>query len=115
MARSGTDKRQRALTLTARFNDQEARVIREQAERAGLSVGSLIRFALLNVPPPRATRSPTVNHVEVARLIGELGRLSDSLTRLASHHNAAPRVIEEIARNLSEMRVVCFLALGRQP
>lgn len=115
MARSGTDTRQRALTLSARFNDREAALIRDQANRAGLSVGSLIRYALLNVPPPRATRSPTVNHVEVARLIGELGRLSDALNRLASRHTVDPRVIEEAARNLSEMRVVCFLALGREP
>ena len=79
MSRSGSDIRQRGETLSARFNDQEADAVRQMADRAGTSVASVIRYAVLNQPIPRATRRPTVNHEMAARVLGELGRVARSL------------------------------------
>ena len=50
----GTEKRQRNCVLKARFNNQEAAAVRELADRAGQSVGSLLRQTLLNIPPTTA-------------------------------------------------------------
>lgn len=71
MSRSGSDKRHRQMMLAARFNTQEAEAVRQLADRAGTSVASVIRHAVLKTPPTRATRRPTVNHQMAARLLGD--------------------------------------------
>lgn len=117
MARSGSDKRKRQLTLAARFNEQEAAAIRQVAGKAGVSVAAVIRYAVLNLPPPRATRRPTVNHETVARLLGELGRIAETLRKAEEGGQLNPDhpVVAATLRDLAEMRVACFRALGREP
>ena len=92
MSRSGSDNRQRETTLSARFNNQEAEAIRDMADRAGTSVASVIRGAVLKTQL-RGTRRPTVNHEMDARILGELGRIAQEkilgiparLKRIAEH------------------------------
>jgi hypothetical protein len=91
MSRSGSDTRQRQLTLSARFNVAEAEAIRLMADRTGTSVASLIRSATLNVPVPRQSRRPTVNHQAAARIIGELGRVADTLRAAAALGHVDPK------------------------
>ncbi len=114
---SGSESRQRQQTLSARFNEQEAEAIRQMADRAGVPVASFIRAATLNVPLPQAVRRPTVSHETAARLLGELGRIAETL-RAASSAGAVDLDNPHIAaalRDLAEMRTVCFQAMGRQP
>lgn len=114
---SGSGTRQRQQTLSARFNDQEAEAIRQMADRAGVPVASFLRSAALNVPLPAAVRRPTVSHEVAARLLGELGRIAETL-RAASTAGMVDLDNPHIAaalRDLAEMRTVCFLAMGRQP
>lgn len=118
---SGSGTRQRQQTLSARFNDQEAEAIRQMADRAGVPVASFLRTAALNQSPGgalgRATRRPTVSHAVAARLLGELGRIAETL-RAASTAGMVDLDNPHIAaalRDLAEMRTVCFQAMGRQP
>jgi len=116
--RSGSSKRKRTQMLTARFNEQEAAAIREMADSTGCSVGALIRHALLNVPPPRAIRRPSVDHKAVARLLGQLGAVGNNINQLAYHANVGryrDPAIEGAMRDLSEMRLACLQALGFEP
>ena len=117
VARSGSDKRQRQMSLSARFNQQEAQAVREAAELAGLPVASLIRERVLGAPAPRARRRPTVNHQVAARVLFELARIAQVL-REAQECGALspsdPRVAAAL-RDLAELRALCFEALGRQP
>lgn len=117
MARSGSGRRQRQKTLSARFNEQEAAAVRELADRAGTSVAFLIRDRLLLGPQPRAVRRPTVNHEMAARLLGELGRIAETLraASAADTEHQYRALIAAALRDLAEMRVVCFEALGRTP
>lgn len=114
---SGSDTRQRRKTLSARFNDQEAEAIRQLADRAGLPVASFIRSRTLNVPLPRQTRRPTVNHQMAARLLGELGRIAEALRAAAAAGglDAADPALAAAFRDLAEMRTVCFQVMGREP
>ncbi len=118
MAKSGSEKRQRQIALKARFTEAEAELIRAQADRAGVSVAALIRYALLNQKPMRKSRAPTVDHEAVAMILGKLGQLSTALKECA---NAAQQsdsdraVIDAVHRDLSDMRVALFEALGREP
>lgn len=91
--------------------------MRQLADRAGTSVASLIRSATLNQPMTRATRRPTVNHQAVARILGELGRIADTLRAEAAAGRIDPKNPHVAAafRDLAEMRAACFLAMGREP
>lgn len=114
---SGSDTRQRQTTLSARFNRTEAEAIRSMADRAGVPVAAFLRAAALNQPFTRAARRPTVNHETAARLLGELGRIAETLRSAATAGQvdvANPHVAAAL-RDLAEMRSVCFEALGRQP
>ena len=88
------------------------------ADRAGVSVASLMRSALLDISPPRATRRPTINHIVAARLFGELATLADAYIQAA---DAAPdqgkydALLSAASRDLAEMRHVWFQAMGREP
>lgn len=113
-ARSGSEKRERDIQLKARFTGEEAALIREQADRAGVSVAAVIRYAVLDQKPIRATRSPTIEQETAARLIAGLGACASAL-RNAADENADPAVVEAAHRDLAEMRDVLFRALGRQP
>jgi hypothetical protein len=119
--RSGTEKRQRSIILTARFDQKEAAAVRKMANSSGISVGSLLRRALFNTPPPRAARRPTVEVQAVARLLGQLGKIGSNINQIAYHLNAGrpgDRVegsLEEALRDLSELRIVCLQALGLEP
>lgn len=117
MPGSGSDNRQRETTLSARFNTQEADAIRLMADRAGTSVASLIRGAVLNAPVTRATRRPTVSHEMAARVLGELGRIAETLRAAAGAGRIDPKEphISAAFRDLAEMRTVCLLSMGREP
>ena len=49
---SGSETRKRTFLMTVRFNRQEAEAARKLADEAGMSVGSLLRLALFDAPPP---------------------------------------------------------------
>jgi hypothetical protein len=117
MAGSGSEQRQRQITLKARFNDREAALIKEQADRAGISVASLIRFALLDLTPLRASRQPTVNHEMAAQLLGRIGQCATALRQAAETDNGriSAALIDAAHRDIAEMRTALFQALGRQP
>ena len=114
---SGSETRKRSSVLQARFTAAEAAQVRAQADRAGTTVGSLIRSAVLSAEPLRATRRPTVNHKAVARVLGELGRVAEAFRQAAgaADQRKCHDLIDAATRDLSELRMVCFEALGREP
>jgi hypothetical protein len=114
MARSGSENRQRRIILKARFTEQEAALIAEQAERAGVSVAAIIRHAVLGQHPLRASRRPTVNHEAAARLLGRLGQIATAL-RGQENGDAHDQRIEAAHRDLAEMRATLFEVLERDP
>ncbi len=103
--------------MSARFNEREAEAIRQLADRAGASVASVIRGAVLNAPITRASRRPAVNHQKAARVLGELGRIAETLrtATAAGRVDANDPHVAAAFRDLAEMRTVCFLAMGREP
>jgi len=114
---SGTETRQRQITLKARFNDDEAALIKEQAARAGVSVASLIRYAVLGQPPLRASRRPTIERETAARILGNIGLLKAALQQAAAdaENPRCAKEIEAACRDIADMRVALFEALEREP
>ncbi len=115
MAGSGSENRQRQITLKARFTAEEAALIRDQAARAGVSAASLIRYAVLGMPPLRASRQPHMNQEAAAQLIGRLGQIAAGLRADVNNHAAIDARIEAAHRDLADMRAALFEALGREP
>jgi hypothetical protein len=85
--------------------------------RAGLSVAALIRFAVLGQTPLRASRRPSVNHEAAAQLLGNIGPLKSALIRAAEGAESDALEAEIIAacRDIADMRVALFEAMGREP
>ena len=115
--RSGSEKRQRTGIITMRINPEEAATIRRIAQTRDQSVSALRRSALLH-SRPRASR---IEVQAVARLLGQLGKIGSNINQIAFHLNAGrpgDRVegsLEEALRDLSELRLVCLQALGKEP
>lgn len=117
MARSGSENRQRKIALKARFTDEEAALVREQAARAGVSVASLIRYAVLNQTPLRASRRPVMEREQVAQLIGHIGLLKSALIKATDGGPSARcrQEVEAACRDIADMRLALFEALERAP
>jgi hypothetical protein len=117
MARSGSENRQRQITLKARFNEQEAALVKAQADAAGVPVAGLIRYALLDQAPIRATRTPPLDRQSAARILAVLGPLAFYLkeAHAQGNHEHLNELIIAAQRDLVEMRTVLLSSLGREP
>jgi hypothetical protein len=116
---SGSEKRVRNRILVVRLSAEERAAVGEAAERAGLVVGSYTRQVLLGAPTPRQVRRPPVERKELARLLGELGKIGGNLNQLARSANTGALVyeadIDAALSGLAEMREAVLKALGRGP
>jgi hypothetical protein len=114
LTESGSETRQRPVQHTVRFTYLEDALLRTYADQAGVSIAAWLRSTALNAPLPRAVRRPTSSHEDVARLLAELGRVTTAF-REATDTRMNPCDVETALRDLSEMRLLCFNALGRKP
>ena len=117
-SRSGTETRKRAKVLQVRLSPDELAEIEAQANRAELTPASYARSILLSAPAPRARRRPAVETQEVARLLGELGKVGSNLNQIAHRLNAGDAIgsasIAEAVADVQAMRDACLAALGRK-
>ena len=107
-------KRHRPHTAKAWLSEQELAQFLAQAERAETSLSALIRHAVLNQKPPRASRQPVANRQEIARLNATLCELTQALRDAASTSDQ-PAVSAQIAatrRGITYIRRACRQALG---
>ena len=117
MTRTGTETRQRSLVITTRFSEQEAQTLRAMADKSGLTVGALIRHAVLNVDPPRASRRPSVELQAAARVLAALGKIGSNVNQLAHYAHLGrfqSNSIDMALRDLAELRIACLKALGQE-
>ena len=116
---SGTEKRIRGRILTVRLSAEEYAVIDAAADRAQLATGSYVRQTLLGAPAPRQMRRPTVEKKELARLLGELGKIGGNLNQLAKAVNTGILVyggeIDAALGGLAQLKDAILKALGRAP
>src|SRR5271169_1149909 len=98
------------------------RELRAEFERrvnaSGLSTSAFITKSWSGADPPRQSRRPSIEHQSVAQILGELARVRDQLHAIAIAIASGPGsgvLLEEAVRSLTEIRAVCFKALGRKP
>jgi hypothetical protein len=88
------------------------------AAQAGLSVGAYLRTMALGSPGPRAVRRPSVERADLARLLGELGKIGSNVNQLARAANTSGDMpaVDELAAITADVRVLrdaLMKALGR--
>ncbi|OJU24011.1 MAG: hypothetical protein BGN91_11215 [Nitrobacter sp. 62-13] len=113
MAESGSETRQRSKRRSVRFTPLEDALICAKANAAGVPIATYLRCTALGFPIPRAARRPTSSHKDVALLLGRIGQLATAFRSAAEL--ADGQAVETALRDLSELRLLCFTALGRKP
>lgn len=130
--RPGPHKRQRPVILAGRFSASEASTVRTLAAANDQSIGSLIRYALLELPMPKRQRRRRVDDAALGRLLAELatvraelGKSGSNLNQVAHYLNAGRDIRattsmleaallehEEAMRLLLELRSAALQAMG---
>lgn len=113
----GSENRKRQIVLKARFTEEEAALIKAQADRAGVSVASLFRYAVLSQNPPPSSRTPPIDRVQAAQLIAALGAVASALREAAARGDkrGTDAALEAGLRDLAELRTLALEAMGRAP
>jgi hypothetical protein len=117
MPGSGSENRRRRHIRKARLTDEEAALFDEQVERAGVSDGDLIRYAVFGTPPLRASRNPAVDAEMAGRLLGMLARYISEFKTAAAKGTpgACDEIVAAASRDAAEMRGLWFRLFGREP
>jgi hypothetical protein len=91
----------------------------ERVRASGLSTSAFITKSVFGRDPPRRSRRPSIEHEAVAQILAKLAQVRDELHAINVHLGEGGDVdralIEEAVRPLTELRTVCFKALGRKP
>ena len=108
----------RGKFVAVRCTDSEHATMTEKAATAGLSVGAYLRTLAIGSAGPRAIRRPPVERAELARLLGEIGKLGSNVNQIARVLNTtgdlpASNNLAAITADVSVMRAALMKALGR--
>ena len=97
--------------------DERAELVR-RAEAAELSLGAYWKSAVFNLPPPRKSRRPRTDTAELAKLLGQLGRVGNNINQLARTLNAEGSVeipeLTQALKDLADIRAAVMHVLGYQ-
>lgn len=116
----GTENRQRGKVISFRVSPDEYDHVQTEADRAGVTVGSFARDVLIGAQAPRRVRRPPAEKAELARLLGELGKIGSTVNQLA--HKATigqvrvmdPMALAQLQDEFDELRDALMRALGRR-
>lgn len=88
MAGSGSETRKRPRLIRARCTEEELAAAQAAAEESGLSVGAFLRLRLLGSAGDRSVRR-RLDHVELCRLLAELGKIGSNVNQMARTANTS--------------------------
>jgi hypothetical protein len=103
--KSGSNTRQRGRVLQVRLTEAERAKVEAAAEAGRLSLSGYARALLMGEPTPGTKRRPPADAAELARLLGQLGKIGSNLnqlTRLGNQRQIVPPAalaacVEEVA------------------
>jgi hypothetical protein len=109
----------KARISTIRWTAEQYATLTASADAAGLAVGPFLRTIALGSPGPRSVKRLPVEKRELARILGELGKIGSNCNQLAHAYNAGqgwpgyPEILA-IRRDIADMRTALMTALGRE-
>lgn len=109
------DARMRSIRF--RCTDHEHAAINAAAEDAGFSVGAFLRLLALGDAGPRAVRRPPAERAELARLLGELGKIGSNVNQIAKAIHTTRNLpswseLANVRGEIERMRGAILKALG---
>jgi hypothetical protein len=109
------DARKRLIHL--RCTDHERAAIKAVAEEAGFSVGALLRLLALGDAGPRAVRRPPIERAELARILGQIGKIGSNVNQIAKAIHTTRNLpswseLAEIKADIATVRAAVLKALG---
>jgi hypothetical protein len=109
------DARKRLIHL--RCTDHERTAIKAVADDAGFSVSAFLRLLALGDAGPRAVRRPPIERAELARVLGELGKIGSNINQIAKAIHTTANLpswseLAEIRADIARMRATLLKALG---
>lgn len=110
-----TEKETRAAPISYRPPTELREAFRARVEASGLSVNAFITQAIFDQDAPRQRRRAPVEQQTIARLLAETARLHDRLGAVGVDAELNAALLEEVVRDLREIRAACLAALGRKP
>lgn len=111
-----TDPKVRFIAVRCTIDQHSA--IHDEATHAGLSVGAFLRMRALGTTGPRSVRRPRVGQVELARLLGHIGKLGSNVNQIARiantyRHPPSSSALSVMRKDIGRMRKALLKALGR--
>ncbi len=122
---AGSEKRRRGKLAHVRLSDDEHIRLKGAADSSGLALGAYLRSCALGDAGPRAARKPPIQRRELARLLGQIGKLGGNVNQIARALNTLIATdgdddpygltddIKAAAVEVAEMRAAVMKALGR--
>ena len=109
----------RDKVLRIRCAATELATMEARAVEAGLSIGAYLRATALGNAGPRAVKRPRVEREQLARILGEIGKLGSNVNQIAKYCNATRsptdmRMLEGMKADIAAMRAEVMRALGRE-
>jgi len=112
------DDRKREAPISYRPPKDLRAEFEQRVLASGISTSAFITRCVFGRDPPRRSRRPSIEHQDVAKILAALAQLRDQLEAIAVHleegGQVAPTVIAESVQPLTEIRSLCFKALGRK-
>jgi hypothetical protein len=114
---STSQTRQRTRSVSVPLTEDERAAIEREAAGAGQSLGGYMREKVLGTATPGTRRTPAPEAAQLARLLGQLGKVGSNLnqlTRLANQRQLVPPpVLELCLREVGELTQAVAEALHR--
>ncbi len=104
--------------IAVRLTDDDHSFLEQSAKEAGLSVGAFLRTIALGTAGARAVKRPPIERKQLAKLLGEIGKLGSNVNQIAKWANtdrAAPSRAEiaRMCEDIAAMRAEVMKALDR--
>jgi hypothetical protein len=106
--------------IAVRVTVEDRAKIADAASEAGLSIGAFLRSLALGSVGARAVKRPRAERVELARLLGELGKVGSNVNQIAKALNSigripAPPELPAMQTDIAVIRAALMTALGCEP
>lgn len=102
--------------FSMRLSHEERAEIEKRAQAAGLSIGGYCKSVILDKPPPRASRRPSLEKQELAKLIGQVSRVGSNLNQIAKRLNLHASIevpeLKAALDDLAQLRAAVMITLG---
>jgi mobilization protein NikA len=104
--------------IAVRVTEGDRQRITDKAQESGLKIGGYLRALALGSAGARAVKRPRVEREQLARLLGEIGKLGSNVNQLAKWSNTARSAasvaeLAQIRADIGAMREAVMKALDR--